>query len=120
MAIMPNVVGLGLSAAEGALKAAGVLVPLSLGYFGGGTLRTQQGTVAGAAAIWPITVIWVNKKTASGNLDGNANPAVPGLVLTQSPAPGATIAVNATVTLSAVQPAMSISYPGTNLTNGFL
>lgn len=121
MPTMPNVVGLTLPNAEATLKKAGVLDPLSIGYFGTGAIQTLTGTaVAGAAARWPITVNWVNQEASSGTVDGLIAPTPrPGLVLTQSPAPGATIAANAPVTLSAVQPAMSISYPGTNLTNGF-
>lgn len=115
MATMPNIVGLTLGNAEAALKTAGVLVPLSIGYFGGGTIRTLSGVSAGAAATWPITVVWVNQETSSGNVDGNLRPTIPGQVLSQNPAAGASIAANATVTLTAVQPAVSVAYPGTNL-----
>ena len=112
---MPNVVGLTLGQAEASLKAAGVLVPLSIGYFGGGTIRTISGVSAGAAATWPIAITWVSQSTPTRNVDGNVRPVTPGLVLAQVPAAGATIIANASVQLTAVQPAMSIAYPGTNL-----
>lgn len=116
MAIMPNVLGTLLQNAETLLKTAGVLVPASIGYFGGGTLKTQQGLVPGAAATWPITVIWVNQKSQTFGVDGLSAPApVPTQILAQNPAPGVTIAANATVVLTAVAPAIPVSYPGTNL-----
>lgn len=86
MATMPNLIGLELPAAELALKNAGVLAPASLGFFGN----------------WPISVTWV------------ANSKAPGVILTQSPSASATVAANASVTLTASQPSMSIAYPGSN------
>ncbi len=115
--LMPSLVGLLLQQAEAALKTAGILVPSSIGYFGTGTLRTQQGTFIGAAATWPISVIWVNQQTPTNDVDGLLLPSRPNLVLAQNPAPGTFVIPNSTVTLTVVQPATGTVYPGTNLTS---
>lgn len=117
MPAMPNVVGSLLQTAEGQLKASGVLVTASIGYFGTGAIRTQQGLVQGAAATWPITVNWVNNQTLTPTVDGSSAPTTPFLVLAQSPVPTTVVAVNSVVILTVIAPATSVCYPGTNLTN---
>lgn len=86
MATMPNLIGLELAAAEKALETAGILVPASLGYF----------------SAWPITVTWI------------ASTSPPTVITAQSPAAAATVAANASVTLTASQPPISVAYPGSN------
>ena len=83
---MPNLVGLELQAAEKALIDAGVLVPRSLGYFG----------------TWPISVKW------------KASSSLPGVILAQEPAPNSVVFANSAVKLTASEPTMSVSYPGSN------
>ena len=83
MPTMPNVVGLELPAAQAALQSAGVLNLSSIGYFG----------------TWPITVSWQR----------STKPA--STVLTQSPSSGATVAVNAAITLGAAEFPMGVVYP---------
>jgi len=79
---MPNVVGLGLSAAQIALEAAGVLDLGSIGYFG----------------TWPITVNW----TTATPFD---------VVSAQSPDSGATVSANSAVTLTVNNPKLGVVYP---------
>lgn len=83
MPTMPNVVGLELAAAEASLTTAGVLNTSTLGYFG----------------TWPITAVWQSGAVA------------PTVVITQSPANGASVAVNASVTLHVAVPKISVAYP---------
>ena len=85
---MPNMIGMLLRGAEQSLQDAGILVPLSIGYFGK----------------WPITVLWVQSTTP------------PGTVVGQIPAPNAPMpAPNGLVTLLVSEMPMNVAYPGTNL-----
>lgn len=83
MPTMPNLVGLGIPAAQAALQSAGVLVPASIGYFD----------------TWPISVRW----SPSAN--------TPGTVTAQSPSNGATVAANAAVALTASEYRLGVVYP---------
>lgn len=83
MPTMPNLVGMEVSATQAALQAAGVLNTNSIGYFG----------------TWPITVTW------------QASAAIKGTVTSQSPASGATVAVNPTIALTASDFPLAVVYP---------
>lgn len=91
--VVPNLVGMILQEAEHALQVAGILVPTSIGYFG----------------VWPITVIWViNPPTLLAN-----NPSNFPVVIAQSIPPGSSGTPNMAITLTVIQPAGGVSYPGT-------
>lgn len=83
MPTMPNLVGLELSSTQATLQTAGVLVLNSIGYFG----------------TWPITVKWI------------ASAALKGTVTAQSPASGATVAVNPPITLTVSDFPLASAYP---------
>lgn len=82
MPTMPSVVGRNLEDATALLEAAGVVNPNAVGYFG----------------IWPITAQWVKAPGPSFN------------VTAQSVTAGATVAVNAPIVLSVIQPPVGVSY----------
>lgn len=84
---MPSLIAKPLRMAELALQQAGILVPVSIGYFG----------------LWPIKVTWVQ------------NAAQPGTVLTQFPPVGVLVAANSPVLLTVSELPMNVAYPGTNL-----
>lgn len=83
MPTMPDVVGLGLDAAQASLQTAGVLDTSSLGYFGA----------------WPITVNW---STSANRFD---------TVTAQSPSSGATVTANSAVTLTVTNKSLGVVYP---------
>lgn len=83
MPTMPNLVGLEVSATQAALQTAGVLNLNAIGYFG----------------TWPITVTW------------QSSAATKGTVTAQSPASGATVAVNPTIALTASDFPLAVVYP---------
>ena len=83
MPTMPNVVGQELETAQNTLQTAGVLNPLSIGYFGA----------------WPITVTW------------QTHPPLWGQVLAQSPESGATVIVNQAIALTCASYPMGVVYP---------
>lgn len=83
MPTMPNLIGLTLSGTQATLQGAGVLNPNSIGYFG----------------TWPITVTW--KQSA----------ALKGTVTVQSPASGATVAVNPLISLTVSEFPLASAYP---------
>lgn len=83
MPTMPNLIGLALSGTQAVLQSSGVLNPNAIGYFG----------------TWPITVTW--KQSA----------ALKGTVTTQSPASGATVAVNPAIALTVSDLPIGTVYP---------
>lgn len=83
MPTMPNIVGLELPAAQAALQSAGVLNLSSIGYFG----------------TWPITVSW------------QRSTKPPSTITAQSPPNGATVAVNAAISLTAAEYPVGVAYP---------
>lgn len=83
MPTMPNIVGLELETAQNTLQAAGVVNPLTLGYFG----------------TWPINVTWVSRAPLWGQ------------VLSQSPSSGATVTANASISLTCAGYPMGVVYP---------
>jgi beta-lactam-binding protein with PASTA domain len=83
MPTMPNVVGLGIPAAQAALQSAGVLVLASIGYFD----------------TWPVSVRWAP----------SANK--PGTVTAQSPSNGANVAANAAIVLNVSEFRLGVAYP---------
>lgn len=82
MPTMPSVVGRNLEDATALLEAAGVVNPNAVGYFGA----------------WPITAQWVKSPGPFFN------------VTAQSITAGATVAVNAPIVLSVIQPPVGVSY----------
>lgn len=83
MPTMPNVVGLELADAQQSLRAAGVLVPTSLGYFG----------------TWPVTALWAPSASAVN------------IVTAQSPTSGGIVAANSAVMLTVSEPKVGVVYP---------
>lgn len=83
MPTMPNVVGLEFQDAQQMLENAGVISGFLLGFF----------------YTYPVTANW----------QASAEP--PLTVLTQLPLPGATVVVNAPVTLGVSVPPVSVAFP---------
>lgn len=83
MPTMPNLIGTQLSGTQAALQAASVLNLNSIGYFG----------------TWPITVKWQPSASSKG------------AVTAQSPASGATVAVNPSINLTVSEFPLASVYP---------